>query len=80
MFRVVLALKIWENGLENINDNLFGHFAVVHVISKTSSKDPYPMKLMRRLMAPSLIFNIHFHAENIQKLHNVAADLLMAYR
>ena len=34
------------------------------------------MHLMRRLMIPSLTINIHFSAEHVQGITNVAADLL----
>lgn len=50
--------------------------AVVHIINKNTSKDPNLMKLMRRLMVASLLHNIHFNAEHIAGLLNIAADLL----
>lgn len=50
--------------------------AVVHIINSNTSKDPNLMKLMRRLMVASLTHNIHFNAEHIPGLLNIAADLL----
>lgn len=50
--------------------------AVVHIINRNTSKDPNLMKLMRRLMVASLLHNIHFNAEHIAGLLNIAADLL----
>ena len=37
------------------------------------------MHLMRRLMIPSMTFNIHFSAEHVQGITNVAADLLSRF-
>lgn len=74
---IVIALELWVPLLKNCivvlhSDNI----AVVHVINKTTSKDPNLMQLMRRLMILSLQHNIHFHAKHIPGISNTAADLL----
>lgn len=76
-FPIVLAMEIWGESLSNTAVVLHSdNSAVVHVINKNSSKDPHLMKLMRRLMLASLKYNIHFFAEHIPGLYNVAPDLL----
>lgn len=76
-FPIVLAMEIWGESLSNTTVVLHSdNSAVVHVINKNSSKDPHLMKLMRRLMLASLKYNIHFFAEHIPGLYNVAPDLL----
>lgn len=45
-------------------------------INKTTSKDTKLMQLMRRLMILSLSHNIHFQAQHIPGVANIAADLL----
>ena len=72
---IVIALEMWSTTLSNIvlhSDNL----AVVHNVFKNTSKDSNLMRLMKRLIILSLTFNIHFSAEHIQGITNVAADLL----
>ncbi|XP_078333005.1 uncharacterized protein LOC144625574 [Crassostrea virginica] len=74
---IVIAFDLWGSLLSNStvvlhSDNL----AVVHVINKTSSRDPALMQLMRRLMVLSLKHNIFFRAQHIQGISNIAADLL----
>ena len=73
---IVIALEMWSSTLRNStivlhSDNL----AVVQVINKNTSKDSNLMRLMRCLMILSLTFHIHFSAEHIQGITNVAADL-----
>ena len=70
-------MELWGEELSNTSVVLhLDNCAVVHVINKNFSKDPNLMKLMRRLMVASLKFNIHFYAEHIPGLHNIAPDLL----
>lgn len=74
---IVIALELWCHQFQNCRVILHSdNIAVVHVINKTTSKDPNLMTLMRRLMLLSLQHNIHFVAEHVPGVLNTAADML----
>lgn len=74
---IALELCIWCHQFKNCNVILHSdNIVVVHVINKNTSKDPYLMTLIRRLMLLSLQHNIHFLAKHVPGVLNTAADML----
>ena len=74
---IVISLEIWCHQFHNSTVVLHcDNNTVVHVINKTTSKDPNLMILMRRLMLLSLQHNIHFVAKHVPGVNNSAADML----
>ncbi|CAG2240910.1 unnamed protein product [Mytilus edulis] len=66
MFPIVLALELWGEHIQNtkvlfLSDNM----AVVQIINKQTCKDIILMKLVRRLVAVALKYNILFKAKHI---------------
>ena len=74
---IVISLEIWCHQFHNSTVVLHcDNNTVVHVINKTTSKDPNLMILMRRLMLLSLQHNIHFVTKHVPGVNNSAADML----
>lgn len=59
-----------------MSDNM----AVVNIINKQTSKDKSIMRLIRRLVLATLLYNIHFRAKHIPGKHNVTVDLLSRFQ
>lgn len=77
LYPIVASLGVWASSLTNrrilfFTDNL----ALVHIINKTTSRDPQIMVLVRHLVALAMQHNIHFKAKHIPGKHNVLADHL----
>ena len=72
-----ISLEIWCHQFHNSTVVLHcDNNTVVHVINKTTSKDPNLMILIRRLMLLSLQHNIHFVAKHVPGVNNSAAYIL----
>jgi hypothetical protein len=77
LFPIVVAIELWGHSLCNRSVLFFSdNLAVVHIINKTSSKDPAVMGLVRRLVLACLEYNILFRAHYIVGSQNVLPDLL----
>jgi hypothetical protein len=80
LFPIVIAVELWGHKMANHKITFFSdNEATVCVLNKQSSKDPYMMKLIRRLVLLSLRFNILFRACFIQGVRNVTADHLSRF-
>ena len=72
-----MSLEIWCHQFHISTVELHcDNNTVVHVINKTTTKDPNFMILMRRLMLLSLQHNIHFVAKHVLGVNNSAAYIL----
>ncbi|MES9881498.1 MAG: reverse transcriptase domain-containing protein [Sedimenticola sp.] len=81
LFPIVLAVQIWGHKLEN--HKIMFHSdneATVHVLNKTTCKDPIMMRLVRRLVLLSMKHNILFRAVHVPGKANKVADFLSRFQ
>ena len=76
-FQIVVGLSLWCHQLRNkkvlfMTDNE----SVVHVINKQTSRDPYLLSLIRKMVLICLRNNILFRAKHIPGIQNGVADSL----
>jgi hypothetical protein len=80
LYPIVLSVEVWGSQLANKcvvfhSDNI----AVVYIINKQTSKDPYIMRLVRRFVVACMKYNILRKAVHIQGHKNVLADLAFTF-
>ena len=74
---IVVAVHLWGDELRNKKVCFFSdNIAVVHVINKQTAKDPYLMKLLRRLVVQCMKCNILFVSKHVPGLENILSDRL----
>ena len=76
-YPIVVAFKMFGESIQNKRVLLhIDNQAVVHIINKQTSKDPYIMVLVRELVLTILKLNVEVRAEYISTKENFLADFL----
>lgn len=77
LYPITLAVEIWGPHLKNQFINFYtDNMSLVSIINKQTSKNPFLMSLVRRLVLSCLRNNINFRSFHIMGSKNILADAL----
>ena len=77
LFPITVAVELWGVDVANRKICFFSdNMAVVQVINKQTARDKDLMRLLRRLVAQCLTFNILFQSKHVPGIKNTLSDKL----